>query len=350
MTSRVQALFVIVLGLLVSGTGICAASDADQTSVLVTTTTVQTGSLPHTVSAYGIVQADPSARQAVMAPVSATVAKISVRLGEEVPKGAPLIELVPNPQPRADYAKARSALRTADELVKHTKELLSLYLATRQQMVDAQRAQADARAALHALQAQGADGPKTLIAPFRATVTKIDGSVGMLVVEGAPLLELAPPNSLVLRAGVVPSDASAIKPGDKATIVPVGVDQRLDATVLLRGAVVDPADGLVPVEISLPSNTLFPGQSAEATITTAHVDGFIVPHEAILINDKGQPYVVQIVDKVAKLIPVRVLDADGAKNVVAGAIDPKAPLVLSGAYQLQNGMKVRLSNSKPSAQ
>ena len=349
MTRRGQSLFVIFLVLIVSGAGFSLASATDQPSVLVTTTKVQIGSLPHTVSAYGIVQADPSARQAVMAPVSATVANVSVRLCEEVVKVAPLIELVPNPQPRADYAKARSALRAANELVRHIKELLSQYLATKQQLVDAEKAQSDARAALVALKAQGADCAKTLTAPFHATVTKIDANTGTLVAEGSPLLELAPPNSLVLRVGVVPSDASAIKPGDKATITPVGVDQHLDATVLLRGAIVDPADGLVPVEISLPANTLFPGQSAEAAITTALVDGFVVPHEAILINASGHPYVVQIAGKVAKLVPVRVLDADGAKNVVAGAIDPKAPLVLSGAYQLQNGMKVRLSNAKRSA-
>ena len=349
MSKTMRTLSIIGLGLLISGAGPALAAPADQPSVLVTTTKVQFGSLPHTVSAYGIAQADPSARQAVMAPVSATVARVSVRLGEEVAKGAPLIELMPNPQPRADYAKARSALHAADELVRHTKDLLSLYLATRQQLVDAEKAQSDARAALQALKAQGADGPKMLSAPFHATVTKIEASTGMLVPEGAPLLELAPPNSLVLRVGVVPSQAAAIKPGDKATITPVGVDQHLDATVLLRGAVVDPTDGLVPVEISLPANTLFPGQSAEAAITTAQIDGFVVPHEAILINDSGQPYVVQIVGGVAKLVPVRILDAAGAKNVVAGAIDPKTPLVLSGAYQLRNGMKVRLSNPKPPA-
>ena len=349
MSKTTRTLSVIGLGLLISGASIYPAA-ADQPSVLVTTTKVQIGSLAHRVSAYGIVQADPSARQAVMAPVSATVANVSVRLGEEVAKGAALIELVPNPQPRADYAKARSALRAADELVRHTRELLSLYLATRQQLVDAEKAQSDAKAALQALKAQGANGPTTLTAPFRATVTKIEANTGMLVTEGAPLLELAPPNSLVLRVGVVPSDAAAIKPGDKAIITPVGVDQHLEAAVLLRGAVVDPADGLVPVEISLPANTLFPGQSAEAVIVTALVGGFVVPHAAILINGSGQTYVVQIVDGVAKLVPVWVLDADGAKNVVAGAIDPKAPLVLSGAYQLQNGMKVRLSNSKPAAQ
>ena len=350
MSKTMRTISVIGLGLLISGVGLAPAAAADQPSVLVTTTKVQIGSLPHTVSAYGIVQADPSARQAVMAPVSATVAKVSVRLGEEVTKGAPLIELIPNPQPRADYAKASSALRAADELVRHTRELLSLYLATRQQLVDAEKAQSDARAALVALKAQGADGPKTLIAPFHATVTKIEASTGTLVAEGSPLLELAPPNSLVLRVGVVPSQAAAIKPGDKATITPVGLDQHLDATVLLRGAVVDPADGLVPVEISLPANTLFPGQSAEAAIITRQIDGFVVPHEAILINNSGQPYVVQIVGGVAKLIPVRVLAADGARNVIAGAINPNAPLVLSGAYQLQNGMNVRLSNPKQPAQ
>ena len=339
----------LLLGLVPSAMPAGPAIAADKPSVLVTTTKLRTGSLPRTVSAYGTVQADPSARQAVMAPTAATVAKIYVRVGQGVKNGAPLIQLAPNPQTRADYAKARSALTAATAQVRHTRELLSQYLATKQQLVDAEKAQADARAALAALETQGAGGLKTLTAPFRATVTKIDANAGMLVSEGAALLELAPPNALVLRAGVVPTDARTIKAGDEATIKPIGSDTHLDARVLQRGAIVDPHDGLVPVEIGLPPDTLLPGESAQVTIATTSVRGYVVPHQAILINDKGHPYVVQIVDKVAKLVPVRVLAADGAKNVVAGRLDPNALLVLSGAYQLQDGMKVRQSNSDNSA-
>lgn len=326
------------------------AMAGDQASVLVTTTKLRMGSLPRTITAYGTVQADPSARQAVMAPVAATVAKIYVRVGEEVKKGAPLIQLVPSPQSHADYAKARSALAAANAQLRHTRELLSQYLATKQQLADAEKAQADARSGLAALEAQGASGPKILTVPFRATVTRIDANSGMLVSEGAPLLELAPPNALVLRAGVVPADASAVKPGDKATIEPIGAETQIDARVLLRGAVVDPRDGLVPVEIALPPNTLLPGESARVTIATHSVRGFVVPHKAVLINNSGHPYVVQVHNMAARLVPVQVMVANGDKNVIAGKLDPKAPLVLSGAYQLQDGMTVRLSNSSRSAE
>jgi membrane fusion protein (multidrug efflux system) len=321
----------------------------DQASVLVTTTKLRKGSLQHTVTAYGTVQADPSARQAVMAPAAAMVAKIYVRVGEEVKKGAPLVQLIPNPQTHADYAKARAALAAANAQLRHTRELLSQYLATKQQLADAENAQAAARAALTALETQGAGGPKTLTAPFHATVTKIGANSGMLVSEGTPLLELAPPNALVLRAGVVPMDASVIKSGDKATIKPIGAETQIDARVLLRGAVVDPRDGLVPIEIALPPNTLLPGEAARVTIATRSINGFVVPHKAILINDNGHPYVVQVVNMTARLVPVQVMVANGDKNVISGKLDPKAPLVLSGAYQLQNGMKVRFSNSSKPA-
>ncbi len=326
-----------------------AAPANEEPSVLVTTTRLRPGNLPHTVSAYGTVQADPSARQAVMAPASAGVSRIYVRVGEEVAKGAPLIQLVPNPQTHAAFAQARSALAAANSQLQHTRELLSMYLATRQQLVDAQKAQSDARAALNALQTQGAGGPKILTAPFRATVTKIDANAGMLVTEGSALLELAPPNRLVLRVGVVPADAAAIRPGDKASVTPLGGGASFDATVLLRGAVVDAADGLVPIEIGLPANTLMPGETAKTTIATHAVQGYVVPHAALLINDRGHPYVVQVKGMAAKLVPVQVLQANGGQDVIAGKLDPAAPVVLSGGHQLEDGMKVRLSDPRRSA-
>jgi RND family efflux transporter MFP subunit len=332
------------------GTHLAAAAPAsDEPSVLVTITKLRPGSVPHTVSAYGTVQADPSAREAVMAPASASVTRIYVRVGEEVTKGAPLIQLVPNPQSQATFAAARSALRAANAQLQHTHELLSQYLATKQQLVDAEKAQSDARAALSALQMQGAGGPKTLTAAVHATITKIDANVGMLVTEGTALLELAPPSSLVLKVGVVPADAGAIRPGNQVTITALGRAAPLKASVLLRGAVVDPSDGLVPIEIMLPANTLMPGETARAIIATDTVQGYIAPHAAILINDSGQPYVVQLKAMKAKLVPVKVLAANSGQDVIAGELDPSAPVILSGAHQLSEGMRVRLSDSKRSA-
>lgn len=339
----------VVPGVLMSLQLAAAAFAGDEPSVLVTTSPLRSGSVSRTVSAYGTVQADPSARQAVMAQASASVARIYVRVGEEVAKGAPLVQLVPSPRTQAQFATARSALRAADAQLRHTRELLAQYLATRQQLADARKAQADARAALQALEAQGAGGPKTLTAPFRASVTRIDANVGMLVTEGTALLELAPPGSLVLRVGVVPADAAAIRAGDKASVTALGSGRSFDAGVLLRGAVVDPGDGLVPVEISLPANTLMPGETASASIATSEVHGYVVPHAAILIDDRGHPYVVQVEGQVAKRVPVEVLVASGGQDVIAGKLDPAAPIVLSGAHQLEDGMRVRLSGPERSA-
>jgi RND family efflux transporter MFP subunit len=298
------------------------------------------------VSAYGSVQADPSARQAVMAPVAAIVGKIYVRLGQVVNKGAPLIQLLPAPQTGALYHRARAALKAANAQYRHTRELVAQYLATKQQLADAERAQSDARAALRALEAQGASGPKTIRAPFRVAVTKIDSSVGSLVGEGSALFELAPPDSLVLKVGVVPSDAAAIAPGDKAVVKAVGRDNVIYTAVLARGAVVDPSDGLVPIEIGLPKDAMLPGETAAASITTSAIKGFLVPHAAIQIDDHGRPYVVQVIGKAAKLILVRVLGANGGKDVVSGKLVLSAPLVVSGAHQLNDGMRVRLSKKK----
>jgi hypothetical protein len=113
-------------------------------------------------------------------------------------------------------------------------------------------------------------------------------------------------------------------------------------TVLLRGSIVDAKTGLVPIEIALPADTLLAGQAAQAQIVTGTVEGYLVPHEAILVSDSGAPYVVQAKDMIAHHIPVKILLSAGAEDVIMGALDPQAALVLAGNYQLKDGMHVRI--------
>ena len=58
--------------------------------------------------------------------------------------------------------QAVSALKVATAAVSRTEQLLNEHLATRQQLTDDQKSESDARAALAALQTQGAGGPTTL--------------------------------------------------------------------------------------------------------------------------------------------------------------------------------------------
>lgn len=324
------------------------ASDANS-SVLVTLTRLQEGSLPHVVLGYGTVEPSAAGHKTVMAPVAAVVAGIEVRLGEEVPAGAPLIRLAPSPATAASYTQAKSALAVAERLVASTRKLVAGHLATTQQLADAEKSESDARSTLQALDAVGAGGSHVIRAPFRAIVTALSTTPGSIVAEGAALLDLAAPQNLVLNVGVVPAQAAAIHANDKATVELIGAGEGVPTKVLLCGAVAEADTGLVPVEIALPPGRFLPGEMAQAAITTGEMRGYVVPHEAVLVNDSGELYVVQAVNGVAHKVTVRVLDAQGDQDVISGALDARAPLVLSGNHQLDDGMKVRLSNS-PQAQ
>ncbi|MDE2449412.1 MAG: HlyD family efflux transporter periplasmic adaptor subunit, partial [Gammaproteobacteria bacterium] len=239
---------------------------------------------------------------------------------------------------------AKSALTVAQQLVASTQRLVSLHLATAQQLADARKAESDARSQLQALGMVGAAGPRIVRAPFPAIVTTLAATPGAIVAEGAPLMDLAAPGRLVLTVGVVPPQAAAIGPNDSAAVTLVGGTESATGRVMVRGAVAEADTGLVPVDIALPPGKFFPGEMAEAIITTGEVHGYVVPHAAILVNDSGAPYVVQAIDGAAKKVPVQVVGAHGDQDVITGALNARAPIVLAGNYQLDDGMKVRLSD------
>lgn len=323
------------------------AEGADRSpSVLVHLSKLEKGSLPRIVEAFGRAEPSPAAQQTMQAPVAALVDAVYVKPGQEVAKGDALIRLGPSPATAEAYKKAESALRAAQEGERRTHSLLVQHLATAQQLAQARKSVADAQASLDALRAEGADSPKTLRAPFGAVVTKVATSVGALVAQGAALLDLAMPNDLVLRVGLAPDQAAEVKKGDRAKITPLGVTQSFSGRVLQRGSMIDPQTGLVSIDIAPPPGSLLPGQMAEAGVTVQEVDGYVVPHEALLVDEGGKPYVVQAKAGVAHKVPVRVLLAAGEKDVVMGALDPAASLVLSGNYQIEDGMRVRVVGSQ----
>lgn len=322
--------------------GAAAQAGSTQPSVLVTVTALRKGSLPQTVTAFGAVQSSPSALESITAKANDTVEALYVHEGDQVAAGAPLLALVPGIQTTVAYKQAQSARRDAQSAVVRTRRLAAQHLATAQDLANAEKAYADARTVLDALEASGAAGPVTLRAPFPAIVMRLPVSRGASVASGTPLLELARPERLVLRVGVTPVDARRIKVGDTAQVTELGSEQAQPASVLRCGAIVDPATGLVPVDVGLASDHLFPGEAAKATITVGHAIGYVVPHSAILVDDRGDPYVVQAAKGKARKVSVQIVTTHGDQAAIRGdTLDAEQALVLSGNYQLDDGMTLR---------
>ena len=315
----------------------------ERPAALVQVVRLTRSSLPRTVTVYGTVQPSASAHRTIMAAAAVRVTAVLVHQGDAVTADQPLLRLEPTPMAAATYAQAQSAVRIAASLVARTRSLLTEHLATAQQLAEAEKSLTDARASLAALNAQGAAGASVVRAPAPAIVTALPVSPGAVLAEGAPMVELASQSGLVLRAGITATQAPQVARGNHSSVLAFGAARAVAGTVTARGAAVDPATGLVPLEIALPEHTLLPGQPARASITTGQVAGYVVPHEAVLIDDSGATYVVQDVNGVARRVPVRVLASDDAHDAIEGALDAASPLVLSGNYQLQNGMRMRVA-------
>ena len=322
------------------------ADDDDNASALVTVTKLQQGSLPVTVTAFGQVQPGDTAQESVAAPLAARVGAVTVRAGQKIAAGTPMVTLIPTPETAAAFKQAKLAVRLSDEVVQRDQELVKAHLLPQVELSKALKDAADAKSTLAIMEEEGGAGPNTLKAPFDAIVTKVDAGPGAILAQGAPVVELAKPNGLVLEVGVVAAQAANIKPGDAVTITPLGSDENLQGKVLTREAMIDSTTGLVPVQISFPLEKMLAGEMARAVITAADAKGYVVPHEAVLVDTDGTVYVVQAVDMQAKKVAVQVLAGNGKQDVITGDdLDAGAPVVLQGNHQLDDGTKLRLAEA-----
>jgi membrane fusion protein (multidrug efflux system) len=333
--------FAFVLG--IAPCLMCGIAAADVTpSVLAKLAPLTKGALPRVITVYGQVDPDSSARHVLIAPLQATVSNVFVRAGESVKEGQKLVELTPSPISVSSYEQAKSAVSVATNLVQRTRSLVASHLATEQELVQAEKDQADARDTFNALNAQGAEGIHDITAPFGAIITQLQAIPGQIVSEGSLLVELAQPNGLAVMAGVVPREALSVDTGDSVMLAPIGGGNPIQGKVVFRGSFVDAGSGLVPVDVSMPQGEALLGEMFRADITVGYIKGYVVPHHAVLVDDTDMPYVVQSDKLIAKKVMVKVLGSASDQDVITGPLDPSLPLVVAGAYQMDDGTHIRV--------
>ncbi|MFM0031842.1 efflux RND transporter periplasmic adaptor subunit [Paraburkholderia madseniana] len=347
------------IGAQAAGAASASAGDdaADQAVVSVQTARVQRAVIAQPVRAYGIVAASASNLTTVNLPYLARIVQMRVQAGQSVTRGTPLFVVQADPAAVLAATQAKSAVTLAQGELARTQSLYDKGLATQSQLATARKGAEDAQQALAAQNETGvASGNKIIAAPIDGVVLQVSAAQGDQVQPGAAILQLAGGNGKDARAnvmlGVEPSDIPAIHAGDTVTLH--GLSTTLaktaaDGHVVLVGASVDQQSQLVNVGANVPlgQSAFIPGTRVSADIATRSGTHWVVPRAAVLKDDKGA-YVFQITPQnKARRVAVVTQVENGDRYGVDGPIDGAEGLVVSGNYELKDGMAVRAAGGAP---
>lgn len=339
-----KRLFAFSAVALLAGCGSNAPTPTPSPTVLVTTIPARQGSLPATVVAYGSVGPALNGTMTFSEAQPGQVTALAVAPGMAVHAGQTLATFVTAPASRSGYLQAVTALAAARRQEASTAQLLSQQLATRDQLTQATKAVTDAQTALAALQADGAGrASHTIVTPFDGVVTTVAVAQGDRTQAGAPILTVAKAGGIVVTVGVDPAARAGVAVGQAASLKRLSGGGDLRGKVIRVDSALNATSRLIDVDLSFPAGTLLPGESMQVAIETGAVQGWVVPHKAV-VTAGGPSRVFQVIGGKAQSVPVQVLLSSDKGDVVQGKLDASRPLIVDGAYQVDDGGAVRRSN------
>lgn len=319
---------------------------APKPSVLVTTVPAKQGAVPDVVTVYGAAAPATGALQTLTVRQPAQVNAILVAPGALVRGGQPLLTYALQPTSVSAYRQAVAAVKLAETQQAHISQLFSQQLATQDQVAQAEESLRSAQANLAALVQQGAgvtSGPVT--APFDGVVVSIPVAVGDQTMAGAALVTVARNGGLVVTAGFDPASAARLRPGQPATLQSLSGGPSVPGRVLRMAGALNPRTRLVDADIGVLGGGLVLGEAFRAAVVVGQVSGWIAPHVGVL-NDGQRDYVFQVNGRKAQRVNVTVTRHAGDVDVIQGPLDPRLPLVVDGAYQLETGALVRTAAAR----
>ncbi len=319
------------------------AVDAKAISAQVKTVVLRQQTMRDVLMAYGQLAQDARQVSTLSVPRAGQVAAVAVRLGQRVRKGQPLLTFADSAETSQAWQQARLAVEYARGERARTAQLLTQQLATAGQLAAADKALADAQAALHAQQAMGAGrGTERLVAPFDGWVSALPVSAGDRTAAGAALLQLSPLASaqVVLALSIV--DSARVRPGMAVSVASlVRQDLVRPGQVSWVSGAANGQTQQVEVGVSVPSGAFLPGERVSGEIVLRQQLAWVVPRLAVL-TDAGGAYLYQVKVGQAVRVAVRAGIEDAQMREVSGAFLPGAPVVTEGNYELQPGMAVNV--------
>jgi membrane fusion protein, multidrug efflux system len=277
--------------------------------------------------------------------VGGVVAAVLVDEGAHVKKGQVLARLDPT-ELDAALRQAKEGATKADRDLDRVKKLHGSGALPVAELQNAETGAALARAGLDAasFNAQRA----TIVAPDDGRIDRRLAEAGEVMAPGRPVLHLSGESrGAVVRLGLTDRDALRVREGDAAKVV---LDARpgaaIAATVTQRASVASPASGTFDVEVRLDEapEGLLSGLTAKVEIAHMEDVAAVVPIGAIASGraEDGSVFVVDAEGR-ARRVPVKLAFLDADRAGIAGGLDGKDRVVDTGATQLEDGVRVKVT-------
>lgn len=309
---------------------------------------IREGTIKAHIQVYGKIVPAPGATQTVSVPFESRVRRVTVSTGQEVMKGGELLEIEPSPDTRLKFEQASNAYESAKQDLEHRRQLFHLKLATNKQVLDAAQALSLARSELESLRKRGVDGKRDIRADTGGLIQKVFIQEGAIVPAGAPLVEIISQNRLEARLGVEPENNRQVRSNQTVSLTRVQVPDAEGFTGKVReiSRAVNPATLLVDVFVALPPATnLLLGEVVLGKIVIASDRGLIVPRSAVL-REGTRNIVFTVKNDHAVKHGVKIgIENQKEIRVTGTELQPGDAVVVSGNYELADGMAVRIEVS-----
>ena len=317
---------------------------AEGPTVLVEVAQIREGTITANIKVYGNIVPAPGATQNISVPYESLIRSIMVSTGQEVAKGDLLLKIEPSPKARLNFIQAANLYESANLRLKHVKQLFDLKLATNTQILQAKQALEQAKSNLESLKQRGAGGKQSIHSDVGGLIKKVYIQEGSIAPAGAPLVEIIAQNRLEARLGIEPENINKVQPRQPVLLSRVNVSAAgsVSGTVREISHAVNASTRLVDVFVSLPDKAGFLlGEFVSGRLTLSSVHGMIVPRGAVL-PENGH-YVLFTVEKghaVKQIVGLGLETAEGIE-VTGAHLHPGATVVVTGSYELRDGMAVR---------
>jgi len=185
--------------------------------------------------------------------------------------------------------------------------------------------------------------------PIDGVVTDRPSYVGETPAPGTPLLTVMDTSSVVARAHIPQSDASALKPGDSAAISAPG-HIRVNGKVTLISSALDPNSTTVEVwiEAANPDDRLRPGTTVDVQIVAQTIkDAIFVPASALLKNPESESTVMIVNNDRAYQVSVEIGIRQGDRVQITKGLSGGETVIVSGSYGLPDNTRVKIAEATP---